>query len=89
MPVIQRDGFSSKKAKIGITHALIMDLASVATAYNWWTRRNTPGFTPDATNVLISAALAMPLTLYSASLGGAMVYNYGVGFKSTSAKKKQ
>jgi uncharacterized membrane protein len=89
MPVIQRDGFSSKKAKIGITHAIIMDVAFAATAYNWWTRRSNPGFMPDATNILISAVMAMPLTLYSASLGGALVYKHGMGFQTKSAKKKQ
>jgi hypothetical protein len=89
MPVIQRDGFSSKKAKIGVAHALINDVAAVGLLYNWYTRRSIPGFTPDATNILISVVLALPATLYAASLGGALVYNHGMGFQSKNLKKNQ
>jgi hypothetical protein len=89
MPVIQRDGFSSKKAKVGVLHALINDVAAIGQLYNWWTRRSNVNFTPDTTNILISVLLAMPATLYAASLGGALVYQYGIGFQSKSVKKTQ
>jgi hypothetical protein len=72
-----------------VLHALINDVAAIGQLYNWWTRRNAPGFTPDTTNILVSVLLAMPATLYAASLGGAMVYQYGIGFQNKSVKKTQ
>ncbi|EAT86338.1 hypothetical protein HBI56_100270 [Parastagonospora nodorum] len=89
MPVIQRDGFSSKKAKLGVMHALINDIAAIGALYNWWSRRDNPGFTPDATNMLISTVVALPTTLYAAYLGGSLVYIHGMGFQNRSAKKTQ
>jgi uncharacterized membrane protein len=88
-PVIQRDGFSSKKAKVGITHALINDVAAFATAYNWWTRSQQVGFTPSGTNVLLSTLLSVPTTLYAAYLGGSLVYELGMGLSSGRTKKTQ
>ncbi|KAJ4324307.1 hypothetical protein N0V94_001365 [Neodidymelliopsis sp. IMI 364377] len=88
-PVIQRDGFSSKKAKVGAVHALINDVALFATIYNWWTRSQQTGFTPSGMNVFVSAALALPMTMYSAYLGGSLVYEYGMGFTRGSPKKTQ
>lgn len=89
MPVIQRDGFSSKKAKLGVMHALINDIAAIGALYNWWSRRDNPGFTPDATNLMISTVVALPTTLYAAYLGGSLVYIHGIGFQNRSAKKTQ
>jgi hypothetical protein len=80
MPVIQRDGFSSKKAQIGVLHAVINDVSVVGALYNWWTRRGTPGFTPGGDNILISTVLALPATFFAAYLGGSLVYIYGMGF---------
>ncbi|KAH6633251.1 hypothetical protein C7974DRAFT_375358 [Boeremia exigua] len=87
-PVIQRDGFQSKKAKIGAVHALLNDVALFGTIYNWWTRSQQAGFTPSTTNVLVSVALALPLTMYSGYLGGSLVYEYGMGFSRSSPVKK-
>ncbi|KAJ4989707.1 hypothetical protein SVAN01_04737 [Stagonosporopsis vannaccii] len=87
-PVIQRDGFQSKKAKVGAVHALLNDIALVGTIYNWWTRSQQIGFTPSTTNVLVSAGLALPITMYSAYLGGSLVYEYGMGFSKSSPLKK-
>jgi uncharacterized membrane protein len=89
MPVIQRDGFSSKKAKLGVMHALINDLAALGALYNWWTRRGVAGFTPDATNILISTVVAMPATMWAAYMGGSLVYVHGMGLGGRSVKKTQ
>jgi uncharacterized membrane protein len=89
MPVIQRDGFSSKKAKVGVLHALINDVAAIGALYNWWSRRSNPGFTPDATNIFISVVLALPSTMYAAYLGGSLVYIHGLGFQNRTVKKTQ
>lgn len=87
-PLIQRDGFQSKKAKVGAVHALLNDIALIGTMYNWWTRSQQIGFTPSTTNVLVSAGLALPVTMYSAYLGGSLVYEYGMGFSKGSPLKK-
>lgn len=91
MPVIQRDGFSSKKAQIGALHAVLNDVAVFGAVYNWWTRRSTTGFTPSNENILVSTVLALPLTLYAGYLGASLVYIHGMGFgnRQTSSKKKQ
>ncbi|KAK7179958.1 hypothetical protein DPSP01_009874 [Paraphaeosphaeria sporulosa] len=90
-PVIARDGFSSKKAQAGVSHALVNDIALFGAAYNWWVRRSTTGFVPDTTNVAISAALALPASFFAAYLGGQLVYQYGmgVGRGSSAARKAQ
>ena len=86
-PVIQRDGFQSKKAKVGAVHALLNDIALFGTIYNWWTRSQQIGFTPSTTNVLVSSALALPITMYSAYLGGSLVYEYGMGFSRATLRR--
>ncbi|KAF2659895.1 hypothetical protein K491DRAFT_621988 [Lophiostoma macrostomum CBS 122681] len=89
MPVIKRDGLSSKKAQTGVLHALVNDVTVFATAYNWWTRRNAPGFKPDSTNILVSSVLALPATLFAAYLGGSLVYKYGMGVGGGSGRAKK
>jgi uncharacterized membrane protein len=79
MPVIQRDGLSSKKAKAGIVHAIVNDIAVFGAAYNWWTRRQVVSFQPDNINLMISSLLAVPATFFAAYLGGELVYQYGMG----------
>lgn len=89
MPVIKRDGFSSKKAKVGVAHALINDITTVGALYNWWSRRSIAGFMPSNENVLVSTVLAVPATLFAAYLGGSLVYVYGMGFGNRGVKKTQ
>ncbi|CAI6314325.1 unnamed protein product [Periconia digitata] len=89
-PVIQRDGFSSKKAQTGVMHALISDLTVFAAVYNWWSRRDTAGFLPSTTNAVVSAAV-VPTVFFAAFLGGQLTYQFGMGIGggSSSTKKKQ
>lgn len=86
MPVIRRDGFSSKKAQAGLLHAILNDITLLGAAYNWWTRRGEAGFTPSTQNVLISAVL-VPASFIAAYLGGSLVYKYGMGVGRGSANK--
>ncbi|KAF2260573.1 hypothetical protein CC78DRAFT_536328 [Lojkania enalia] len=79
LPLIKRDGFSSKKARTAVLHAVVNDVTIVAAVYNWFTRRSEAGFQPSIVNVLISAALALPATMFAAYLGGDLVYTYGMG----------
>ncbi len=89
MPVIQRDGFSSKKAQTGVAHALLNDVAIFGAAYNWWSRRQVPQFAPTGVNMLVSTVLAMPVCFYGAHLGAELVYHYGMGFRAGSSKAKK
>ena len=72
-----------KKVKTAFLHAGMNDVAILTAAFSWWVRRGnvdvlTGAVLPTTTNVLISA-LSLPSLLYSADLGGKLVYNYGVG----------
>lgn len=66
------------KVRHGIAHGLLNEVALVVSLFNWWTRRDVPGFAPGTANILLSA-LTLPGVMFSAYLGGAMVYKYGVG----------
>ena len=89
MPLVKRDGFGSKKAQTAVTHALLNDLVLFGAIYNWWTRRDTPGFEPSGVNLFISCLFALPTTLFAAYLGGSLVYNYGMGVGRKSSKDKK
>lgn len=64
--------------RLGVAHGLLNDVALLTSVYNWWTRRNVPGYQPSGLNVVLSAAM-LPSLMFSAYLGGSMVYKYGVG----------
>lgn len=66
------------KLKVAFLHAALNDVAIVGTGYNWWTRRAIAGNAPTDTGVLVSAGLLFSL-LFSAFLGGKLVYEHGVG----------
>lgn len=89
MPAIQKHGFSAQKVKVGVLHALVNDITIFGAVYNWWSRRNVPGFTPGNQNILLSVVLSLPSIVFGAYLGGSLVYQYGMGFRGSSAKKTQ
>jgi uncharacterized membrane protein len=70
-----------------LTHAALNDVALVVAAYSWYTRRESVGLLPSDANLLISVVL-LPVLFYSASLGGKLVYNYGVGINLAKPKGK-
>jgi uncharacterized membrane protein len=89
LPLILRDGLNTPKVRIGLTHAGLNDVATLALAYNWWTRRSLEGNAAAPINVMLSGVLAMPLMFYAASLGGHLVYGYGMGVGKSSSKQKK
>ncbi|KAF2737012.1 hypothetical protein EJ04DRAFT_488691 [Polyplosphaeria fusca] len=92
MPLIQRDGFSTRKAQTGLLHAMLNDTMVFGAAYNFWTRRTELGYVPSTTNILISSAFALPVTFLAAYLGGSLIYDYGMGVgrgSNNKAKKSQ
>jgi uncharacterized membrane protein len=89
MPLIKRDGFTSPKAKTALAHAFLNDLVFFGAMYNWWTRRDVPGFEPSTANLAISSAFTLPTGIYAAYLGGSLVYDYGMGIGRKSKAKKE
>ncbi|OCK81547.1 hypothetical protein K432DRAFT_381249 [Lepidopterella palustris CBS 459.81] len=88
-PLIDRDGpFGTPKARAGVAHALLNDIAIGGLAYNWWTRRAVDGFEPSTLNLAISGALALPAVSLAAFFGGSLVYGYGMGMSMGSGKGK-
>jgi len=73
------------KFKTTLTHAALNDVAVLAAAYSWYVRRESVGLLPSDLNLLISV-VALPAMLFSASLGGKLVYNYGVGINLAKPK---
>jgi len=80
------------KVKHGALHGILNEGAIAASLFNWWSRRSVPGYEPSSTNVWISA-LVLPTVMFSAYLGGSLVYEYGVGVQrqgvATKIKEKQ
>lgn len=95
------------KVKAAIAHAVIIDLALAATGYAWYARYQQATQTL-AGKLGLNAALpyaaeswvvgtevaALGFLAFGSNIGGALTYNYGVGFSSASAstsagKKKQ
>jgi len=64
--------------KTTLIHAGLNDVAVVGAAYNWLSRRGRTGFTLDTGNFLVSATILMGV-IYSAYLGGTLIYSHGVG----------
>jgi len=71
------------RIKAAITHAIVNDLVFVANIYSWYLRKDKEGAVnlgkiPTETNMIISAVL-LPFLMLAAKMGGALVYNHGVG----------
>jgi uncharacterized membrane protein len=77
--MIQANGLdmSNPKVKTMVIHALLNDIAVVGAFYNYWTRSKVEGFMPNGVNALISSVM-LGGVIYSAYLGGNLVYKYGV-----------
>jgi uncharacterized membrane protein len=75
------------KVKVGFAHAVLNDIGIFAAGFNWWTRRSTAGNAPTDVNVVVSS-VCLPLLMLAASLGGMLVYDYGVGVKRQGATRR-
>ena len=71
-----------------LIHAGLNDVAVLGAAYNWLTKRGVEGYVVSGGNVLVSA-LTMGGVMYSAYLGGALVYERGVGVQRMGVGKAQ
>ncbi|GAA6064576.1 hypothetical protein JCM10212_006201 [Sporobolomyces blumeae] len=77
---------SGEKLKIAITHASLNTVVLGVGLWNWWIRRTDRDLVLPQHNAWIST-LAIPLFYYSASLGGELVYKYGMGVKRQGSAK--
>ena len=59
--------------KIVIAHAAFNDVVLAAGVYSWWSR--SADAAPTGVDIAISAVM-LPALLWSANLGGTLVYNY-------------
>ena len=75
------------KIRVGLAHAVLNDVGIFAAGFNWWTRRSTAGNAPTDVNVVVSS-LCLPLLMLAASLGGMLVYDYGVGVRTQGATRR-
>jgi len=69
-----------RKVKIGLAHGVLNDVGVFAAGFNWWTRRSTAENIPTDVNIIVSS-ICLPLLMLSASLGGMLVYDHGVGVR--------
>jgi len=71
------------RIKATIVHALINDLVFVVGLYSWYIRKDKAGAVnlgkvPTDLNLILSA-VSLPVLLFSAKIGGHLVFNHGVG----------
>ncbi|QIW98742.1 hypothetical protein AMS68_004260 [Peltaster fructicola] len=92
----EADGKTLKiKTKATIAHAVVNDIALAASAYVWYAKHQAANSTIVGKLGLSSEALYAPalwmvaaqvitfgLLLFGASIGGALTYQYGVGFSA-------
>lgn len=98
----EADGKTLKvKTKATIAHAVTNDIALAASAYVWYAKHKAAtetvvgklGLTPEATYapalwMVAAQVLAFGVLLFGASIGGALTYQYGVGFSATGTSNK-
>ncbi len=92
----EADGTTTRpKIKVAFAHALVNDLVVAGAAVGWWFggaekdagMEGVGGGGPSGWTALLAAG-SVPALVFSASLGGALVYNYGVGLRMGTRKGK-
>jgi len=90
--MIQSRGLDFKNldpvVKVTLIHAGLNDLAIAGAAYNWLSRRGRTGFAVETSNCLISAVI-LGGVMYSAFLGGSLIYAHGVGVQRQGKGKEE
>ncbi|KAI9744082.1 MAG: hypothetical protein M1818_002234 [Claussenomyces sp. TS43310] len=74
--------------KTTLIHAALNDVAIAGAFYNWLTRRGRTGYEVQSGNILTSAAMLVGI-IYSAYLGGSLVYTHGVAVQRMGEGKKE
>lgn len=77
---------SGEKLRIALTHASINSVVLGVGLWNWWVRRVDRDLVLPQANAWFST-FALPALFFSASLGGELVYKYGMGVKRQGSAK--
>jgi hypothetical protein len=75
------------KFTLTLCHAALSDIALAATTYSWYIRRDQVGFLPTDLNLAISATV-LPVLMFGLKLGGALVFEHGMGVNLAKKGKK-
>jgi len=90
--MIQARGLDFKNldpvVKVTLIHAGLNDLVIVGAAYNWLSRRDRIGFALETTNFVFSTIMLAGV-MYSAFLGGSLIYAHGVGVQRMGKGKEE
>ncbi|GAA5904665.1 DUF2231 domain-containing protein [Sporobolomyces salmoneus] len=78
---------SGEKLRIVLRHAGINSAVLGLGVWNWWVRRTDRDLVLPQMNAWFSL-FALPAIFYSASLGGELVYKYGMGVKRQGSAKQ-
>ncbi|GAA5884390.1 hypothetical protein JCM16303_003665 [Sporobolomyces ruberrimus] len=78
---------SGEKLKIALIHSAMNSAVLGLGLWNWWVRRVDRDLVLPQVNAWFSLA-ALPALFYSASLGGELVYKYGMGVKRQGSAKQ-
>ncbi|WRT64421.1 uncharacterized protein IL334_001353 [Kwoniella shivajii] len=76
-----------RKVKMTIKHASMNDMVVALAGYNWYRGYYYPG-EPLPTTTTVLNAIALPALLYSAMLGGRLVYEYAMGIQRQGSGKE-
>lgn len=78
--MIQANGldWNNQKVKVMLIHALLNDVAVAGAIFNWWSRSKVEGYMISGANALVSGVI-LGGVIFSAYLGGSLVYKHGVG----------
>ncbi|KAK6334372.1 hypothetical protein TWF730_003587 [Orbilia blumenaviensis] len=80
-----------KKFYVMATHAALNDFCIIVSGISWWGRYKAHGIFGAAepgVNEVGVAGVVLPVILFAASLGGDLVYKYGMGFSAAKSTKK-
>lgn len=74
------------------THAALNDFCMIVSGASWWSRYKAHGILGAAEpsfNEVAVAGVVLPVLLFAASLGGDLVYKYGMGLSAAKSAKKE
>ncbi|KAK6347568.1 hypothetical protein TWF718_005406 [Orbilia javanica] len=81
-----------KKFYVMAAHAGLNDFSIIVSGASWWARYKAHGILGAAepgVNEVAVAGVVLPVILFAASLGGDLVYKYGMGFSAAKSAKKE
>lgn len=88
--VYESDGRTVRMpVKMAFVHAIMCDVAVLASAYVWWCKRATGGTDLPAPWMAFSGAAIGAFFWVASRIGHVLTYNFGVGLSLFASKKKE